>query len=398
MDTLTLSLSVLLIILCLGALWFYSYAIYGAIDYLTHANLEVDSEFHPRVTLLKPLCGADSDTYLNLLSFCQQDYPHYQIVFAVQDLADPSVEVVQKLMQNFPEQDIQLVVSNQAVGSNPRVNHWANAAAVAKYGLWVLADDDIRVGKDYLQRIVQPFRYPGVGVVTCPYRSQAQGWVAILEALGAATELHPNALVARRLEGIHFALGSTIAIRKDLLDKLGGFEVIADYVADDFQLGALPATLGYRVVLSNYVVEQHLSNDSFWAVLQRQTSWARGLRASRPLEYVGRMTTYGTVASLLLLVVTGGSALGWTFWSLTWVARLAMAAVVGVGCLQDAATKRYWWLLPIYDLISFAVWCRGLLGNTVIWQGQRFHLLPGGQLTRNALSPKNYPLPVLEKI
>lgn len=407
MDTLPLSIFsnflvfsviVLLIVLCLGSLWFYGYTVYSAIDYLTHADSTVDLEFHPKVSILKPLHGLNAGTYQNLRSFCQQDYPHYQIVFAVQDDADPSVEIVQKLMQEFPLQDIQLVVSNQAVGNNPKVNSLANAATEAKYKLWVIADSDIRVGKDYLRRIVQPLRYPGVGVVTCPYRSQGEGWAANLAALRTAAEFHPNMLVSRCMEGVHFALGSTIAIRKELLTKLGGFEAVADYFADDVQLGRLPAMLGYRVVLSDYVVEQGLSADSLWAVLRQHIRWARGVRVAQPWVYIGKIITYGTVANLLLLWVSGAAWWSWMLLALTWAGRLLMGWVVGVGCLQDSSTRRYWWLLPIYDLISFGVWCCGWMGNTIHWCNRQFRLLPGGKLQDMLTEQQKNYVPVLEEV
>lgn len=401
MDALTFlsfSVSVPLFLLCLGALWFYGYAIYSTLDYLNQtATLEV--EYLPPVTILKPLCGLDDDTYANLASFCNQNYPRYQVIFAVRDANDPSVEVVQKLIHHFPEQDIQLVISNREIGVNPKVNNLANAAAEAKYGLWVIADSDIRVGGDYLQHVVQPLRYPGVGVVTCPYRSQATGLVATLEAIGTATEFHPGVLVARKLEGVHFAFGQTIAIRRVLVEKLGGFEAIADYLADDFQLGNLPATVGYRVVLSRYIVEHGLSSHSFGVSLQRQMRWARGIRVSRPWGYLGKIVTYGTVMSLCLVWVSGGSAIGWTMLTLTWMVRLLMAWSVGIWWLNDRPTQRYWWLLPLYDVISFVIWCGGLVGNSIEWRGNRFRLLPGGKLQPiPGSSPNDYSLPALEKI
>lgn len=357
----------------------------------------MDPGFHPKVTILKPLRGSDPETYSNLRSFCQQDYPQYQIVFAVQDAADPSIEIVQRLIRQFPERDIQLVVSNRTIGINPKINNLSNAAIEAKYELWVLADSDIRVGRDYLQQIVQPFRYPGVGVVTCPYRSQAKGWVALLEALGATAEFSDR-LVARHRHGVHFALGATIALRKELLIRSGGFEAIADYLAGDFLIGRLAATIGYRVVLSDYVVDQCLTADSCWEAFHRQTRWARGNRVSRPGSYWRRGTTYGTVASLLLLGLSGGSSWAWVILGLVWLMRLAMGWIVGVVCLQDQPTRRFWWLLPFYDLISFGGWGCGLAGHVIKWRGHRFRLLPDGKLQPLVGTHlQSYALPILEE-
>ncbi|MDP8964124.1 MAG: glycosyltransferase, partial [Cyanobacteriota bacterium] len=248
----------LLLILSLSAVLFYCNAIYAGLAYL-RSPYPSDGDFQPPVTILKPICGLDRDAYENLASFCQQDYPDYQIIFAVLESEDPAIELVHKIIHYFPNLDIQLVVgdtcpelSQCTIGTNRKVINLTNAAPLAKHDILLIADSDIRVGADYLQRVVQPLEQANVGVVTCPYRSSAQGWVTILEAIGTATDFHAGVLVSQQLEGIKFALGSTIVIRKDVLDEIGGFSAIADYLADDFQLGNLPARLGYKVVLSNY--------------------------------------------------------------------------------------------------------------------------------------------------
>jgi len=356
----------LLLILCLCAIWFYCYSIYAAIDFFGSPD-PVEPDFHPCVTLLKPICGLDSDAYENLASFCQQDYPQYQIIFAVRDQHDPGVEVVKQIIDNFPSIDIQLVVNDRTIGTNLKVSNLANAAAVAKYSILLIADSDIRVGSDYLRRVIQPMRDPTVGVVTCLYRSLTQGWMARIEALWISTEFHPRVLVARKLEGIKFALGSTIVIQRSALEAIGGFLAIADYLADDFQLGNLPAQVGYKVVLSDYVVEHVLATASFSDLIQRQIRWACCQRVSRPWGYLGLIFTHGTATSL--------TGLG-----ITWTMRLLMAWVVGVRSLKDPTAKKFLWLVPLRDLMSFALWCYSFVGNVIEWRGQRLKLTKGGKL------------------
>ncbi len=167
----------------------------------------VDAHFHPPVTILKPICGLDSDAYENLASFCRQEYLTYQIIFGVQDFSDPSIEVVRQIIHDFPEVDIQLVISDRVIGTNLKVSNLANAAVEAKYDILLLADSDIQVQPDYLQQVVQPLKDAVVGVVTCMYRSQTQGWVSAFEAIGISTEFLPSVLVARKLEGMAFAMG-----------------------------------------------------------------------------------------------------------------------------------------------------------------------------------------------
>lgn len=369
----------LLLMLCLSAIWYYCYTIYTTIDFFSHPS-QVDPDFHPPITILKPICGLDIDAYENFASFCRQDYPKYQIIFSVLNEQDPSVEIVKKIIHNFPEIDICLVVSTRTIGTNLKVSNIANAEAKAQYSLLVLADSDVRVGSDYLRRIIQPMRDPAVGVVTCLYRPLVRGRVAILEAVGISTDYQANVLVARKLEGMKFALGPTIVLRRTALVAIGGFLAIADYLADDFQLGYLPAQAGYKVVLSDYVIEHAIATTSLIDLIHRQSRWACCVRVSRPWGYLGLIFTHGTAISLLFLIATVGSSLGWAVLIVTWVTRLTMGWVVGVKSLQDPVAKKFLWLIPLRDLISFALWCYSFVGNTIEWRGRRLKLTKDGKL------------------
>lgn len=370
---------VVLFILCLSAIWFYSYATYAALEFFGDSD-PIDPEFHPPVSILKPICGIDCDTYKNFASFCRQDYPEYQIIFAARDRFDPAVEVVEKMIAEFSDLDIQLVVSDRTIGANLKVSNLANAQAAAKYPILLIADSDIRVGSDYLQRVVQPLLDPTVGVVTCPYRSLSEGWVANIQAIQTACEFHAGVLVARKLSGMNFAFGSTIIIRTGTLEAIGGFAAIADYLADDFLLGYLPTQKNYKVVLSDYIVEHVLAADTFIGSIQRQIRWARGKRVSRPWGYLGLILTYGIIASLLFLIATQGSILGWSVLGITWCMRLIMAWASGVRSLKDEAASQLIWLVPLCDLLSFAVWCYSFFGNTVEWRDRSLLLTKGGKL------------------
>ena len=379
--------------LCLVTIWYYCYTIYAAIEFFSHPTQSVP-DFHPPITILKPICGLDIDTYENFASFCQQDYPEYQIIFSVRHERDPSVEVVQKIIHNFPEVDIRLVVSKQTIGANLKVSNLANAEAEARYSFLVLADSDVRVGPDYLRRIIQPMLDPAVGVVTCLYRPLVRGKVAILEAIGIATDYQAGVLAARKLEGMKFALGPTIAIRRTALEAIGGFLTIADYLADDFQLGYLPTQVGYKVVLSDYVIEHAIATTSLIDLIHRQSRWACCVRVSRPWGYLGLLFTYGIAISLLFLIATGGSSFGWAVLGITWITRLAMGWVVGVRSLHDPVAKKFLWLIPLRDLMSFALWCYSFVGNTIEWRGRRLKLIKGGKLvpiTDDSVKPPSRP-------
>ncbi len=369
----------LLLFFCLSAIFFYCYAIYALIVMEGQPH-SIASSFQPPVSILKPICGLDGNAYANLASFCRQDYPVYQIIFSVRDPQDSGIALVKQIIHDFPELDIQLVVSTSTIGTNLKVCNLANALTKAKYDILVLADSDIRVGEDYLQRVIEPLQDQSIGVVTCPYRTSAQGWVATLEAIGTATDFHLGVLVSKQLEGMKFALGSTIVIRKQVLEAIGGFRAIADYLGDDFQLGHLPALAGYKVVLSKYVVEHGLATSKLGDALQRQIRWARGTRVCRPWGYLGLVMTYGTVSSLLLLITTGGSTLGVLVLAITWLVRFVAGYLVGVRFLQDQNVRKFFFLMPIRDLIGFVIWCCGLVGDKIEWRGRRLKLTKGGKL------------------
>ncbi|MBW4624719.1 MAG: bacteriohopanetetrol glucosamine biosynthesis glycosyltransferase HpnI [Brasilonema octagenarum HA4186-MV1] len=380
--TTSLSLTIihfLLFILCISAVLFYCYGIYAAFAFFHHPHLG-KLNFQPPVTILKPICGKDDETYNNLVSFCQQKYPNYQIVFCVRDPLDPGIPVVKQIIHEFPELDIELVVCEDIIGTNPKVSNLANAVTKAKHEILIIADSDIRVGIEYLQRVIQPLEDKSVGVVTCLYRSVAKGWASILEAVGTATDFHAGVLVSNQIEGIKFAFGSTIVIRKEVLDEIGGFGAIADYLADDFQLGYLPTQAGYNVVLSDYIVDHVLASSTIADSIQRQIRWARCIRVSRPWGYLGLIFTYGTVASLLLVIATGGSTIGCAVFAITWIMRLVMGWVVGIIYLQDSGVQKFFWIVPIRDVIGFMIWCYSLFGRTIEWRGRRFRLIKGGKL------------------
>ncbi len=371
---------VLLLILCLAAIAYYSYAIYAASNFLQQ-DTRTDLSFHPPVSILKPICGFDEQTYANLASFCRQDYPEYQIIFGVQEVHDSSMEVVKQIIRDFPEIDIQLIVNDRTLGTNRKVNNLASALARASYDILLLADSDVRVGPDYLQQVVQPLKNSQVGVITCLYRSITQGWVTTLESLSTPTEFHAGVLVSNQLEGTKFAMGQTIVIRRSVLEEIGGFKAIANYLADDFHLGHLPAQVGHRVVLSSYVVDHVLPlRDTVLHALQRQIRWVVGIRVSRPWGYAGLIFTYGTLASTGLLLLTEGTFFSWAIWSLTWGLRVTMAWMVGIRCLQDPVAKSWFWLSPLRDFLSFALWIYGFLGNTFRWRSQLFRLTKQGEL------------------
>ncbi|WP_245911847.1 bacteriohopanetetrol glucosamine biosynthesis glycosyltransferase HpnI [Brunnivagina elsteri] len=381
-------INLILLVLCLGSICFYCYGIYAGLSFFRHPYA-FDPNYNPPVTILKPICGSDGNLYDNLATFCQQDYPNFQIVFSVRDSEDTAIPIINQIIHDFPKLDVELVICDRIIGTNLKVSNLANAAVSAKHPILVLADSDIRVGRDYLKQVIQPFQNENVGVVTCLYRSLAQNWVTIIEALRQTTEFSAGVLVSNQLEGsIKFGFGQTIVIRKQALIDIGGFEAIADYLADDFQLGYLPAQAGYEVVLSQYIVEHELSAISIIDAIKQQIRWASCIRVSRTWGYLGLIFTYGIATSFALLVFnvsqygyrSNASYVSFGVLFITWLTRLIMAWVVGVISLKDSLVKKCLWLIPFCDLFSFFIWCYCFLDNRIEWRGRRLKLAKDGKM------------------
>ena len=379
-------LIVIFSILSIGSIFYYLYSLYATIVFFSQTQ-EIDPDFSPAVSILKPLCGLDWESHTALASFCDQDYPLYQIIFSVQDSQDPSIEIVQKIQKDFPDLDIELVICDReaalrdrVIGINPKINNIANGATKAKYPILVISDSDIQVEKDYLKTILQPFKDPSVGVVTCLYNSLTEGFLASFEALDIASQFCPKVLTARQLKGINFAFGSTITIRQETLDKIGRFVSVADYLADDYQLGYLPSQNGYKVILSPYLVEHRLGNVTLSAFIHRQIRWFKCVRVERFWGYVGLIFTYGIISSFTLLLLTQGSLFGWIVFGLVWNIRFLTAYLIAIKYLNDSNAKDFFLLIPLRDFVSFGIWCYSFIGNQVIWRGEHFTLVEGGKL------------------
>jgi ceramide glucosyltransferase len=365
--------------ICLSALAYYLFAIYSARKFFRQQPRFPSDDGLP-ISILKPIRGLDVEAYQNFASFCRQDYPRYELIFGADAEDEPGLNAARAIARDFPTADVKIVVNGRSIGTNPKVSNLANMAAEAKYPNLLVSDSDIRVDPSHLSTLAQPLADPEVGVVTCLYRSKAAEAAGWIDALGLSTEFQPSVLVAREMEGMSFAMGSGILIRGSVLASMGGFPAIADYLADDFQLGNRPSQLGYRVELSSYVVEHRLDTATIRDLVWHQLRWYRGIRASRPWGYAGLVFTQGVAASLALLLLTPLSPPAIALSAATVGARLAMAWYVAVRWLRDEAARRYLWLVPLRDLLSFVLWLIGFFGGTIVWRGERFRLARGGRL------------------
>jgi len=380
MPTAAITIKLLLAGSILASIAYYVLSSFAAFSFFSEPE-DHHSFNHLPVTVMIPLCGADTGAYENYASFCCQDYPGYQIVFGVRDDHDPSVPIVRKLITDFPGTDIDLLISKETIGSNLKVSNLQNMLGRARHELLVLVDSDIRVGSDYLRSVVPPLLDDQVGLVTCPYRAaRADNIAAVLEAIGITAEFQPGVFVARLLGGIGFAMGATMATTKAKLSYIGGFQAIADYLADDFQLGNLISKAGYAVRLSHYVVQTVLEPVGFFGMIKHQIRWARGIRVCRPMGYLGLVLTYGTVLGLLGVIVDHGSGRSVLLLGLTLAVRLVTGWLIGVHWLGDRVLRKHIWLIPVRDVVSFLIWCLSLAGRRVEWRGRLFQIGHGGKI------------------
>jgi ceramide glucosyltransferase len=328
----------------------------------------------PPVTVLKPLCGAHEGLYDSLRSFCDQDYPDAQILFGVRDAADPAVDAAQRLMDEFRDRNVKLVVNDRDVGVNPKVSNLANLYESAEHDVLLVADSDINVGRDYLKAVVAPLSDPRVGLVTCLYGGSGagRGW-GMLGRLFIDDWFFPSAVVSTTGGRLRHAFGATLVFRRRGLEKIGGFAALGPYLADDYMLGELMARHGDRVVLSPYVVETRVVEASFRALYLHELRWSRTMRAVRPVGFFLAAITYGFVWSALAVACAGAA---WPVLAVTGAHVAARLAVHGAvrGALPSArqAPARAVWLLPVRDALSFVLWAVSFMGRTVRWGQNRF--------------------------
>ncbi len=328
----------------------------------------------PPLSILKPIHGRDPRFYEAILSHAVQDYPEYEILFGVNTPHDPALEDIERLKREFPGLPIEVIVVS-TTAPNAKAGVLAELARRARHGLLLVNDSDIVVEPGYLRAVTAPLDDPGVGLVTCLYRAAAESPASRCEALGIATEFVPSVLVARLLGVAEFALGSTMVFRAEALERIGGFGAIANYLADDYQLGSRIAQLGYRIEFAPVVVETDLGGESWAQTWRHQLRWSRTIRVSRPSGYYGYVVTHATLWSLVAL-----AAHQWQAATAALAVRVLAGVWVGAGILGDRKVLRDFWVIPLRDLFGFAVWAAGVFGDSVQWRDRRLKLRPDGRI------------------
>jgi ceramide glucosyltransferase len=339
----------------------------------------------PAVAVLKPLCGVEPGLEENLRSFCEQTHPSFQILFGARLSDDPALAVARRVAARYPGRDIRVLAGAIPLGANQKINTLAHLVASARHDVLVIADSDIRVGPTYLQRVTAPLTDPSVGVVTCLYwGAPTRSIWSRLGALAIDEWFLPSVLISRALGSSTFCSGATMAIRRDVLERIGGFAALAPVLADDHELGRRVRALGLRTVISRYEVATTVHEPGLDALVQHELRWMRTVRTVEPIGHALCFVTYALPMTLIAAMVVGLFAPGHR-----WVVALPLAAIVLRVILHytlnyvrrpvvhDRASV---WLVPLRDVLSFAVWAASFASRRVQWRQQTMRVRADGVL------------------
>ena len=378
------SVEILTTVLTLAGMGYFLAAILAARVFITARRAPLPA-FTPGVSILKSLKGLDPAMLDAFRSHCRQTYTgDYELLFGVSALDDPAIAAVEELQREFPDLPIQLIHCPASLGTNGKVSTLIQLANHARHPYLLINDSDITVSPRYLERVMAPFApstsaTKQVGLVTALYRGRAHGTLpSRLESLGIATDFQAGVLLSKMIEGgLHYGLGSTLAVSREALEKIGGLAPLVDHLADDYELGARIDHAGYRVALSAEVVETSSPAYAWGGFIDHQLRWARTVRDARPGGYIGLIFTHGLAWALLNVIASGVSPVSFWLLGLSFFLRLALAMTVGTQVLADHQVLPSLWLLPLRDVVAMCVWVAGFAGNTIVWRGQRFTLKDG---------------------
>jgi ceramide glucosyltransferase len=375
----TVSSTVFLILALVGARRYRRYSE----DASRSANAVPESSLPP-VTLLKPVHGMEPRLRENLESFFRQDYSDFEIIFGARSADNAALGVVDELRALYPNVKCRIVLSGPPTWPNAKVFSLDKMTALARNDFFVISDSDVEVGPDFLQNVVPPLLDPRNGLLTCVYRGvPAPSFWSSLEALGMSVEMTSGVLVADMLEGMRFALGAVSVTRREVLERIGGIGVTADYYSDDFVLGNLVWAAGYNVVLSHYIVDHILIPSSFLRTFGHQVRWMKSTRYSRPRGHLGSGLTFAVPFGLLAMI--SGAALAHPVLGLALLGgsilnRMIQSLAIGWSVARDPRALRLCWLYPLRDLLGFITWAASYTSRSFFWRGETYQFTPGGKI------------------
>ncbi|MHB1020956.1 MAG: bacteriohopanetetrol glucosamine biosynthesis glycosyltransferase HpnI [Acidobacteriaceae bacterium] len=370
---------------------FLGLAVAGILRFRTQARAQravlAAESFLPKVSLLKPLHGAEPGLEQHLRGFFEQDYPQYELLFCARTEADAGLQIACRLAAEYPHITTKIVTSGEPWAANAKACSLVKMADAAAHDIWIISDSDVRVEPEYLRAVVSPFREPKVGAVTCLYRGvAAEGGIwSMLEAVGMSIEMTSGVVIANMLEGMQFTLGPTMAVRRECVEKMGGFGTLGVYCADDFVLGNCVAAQGRTVVLSEHVIDHIVLNESFVDSIKHQVRWMKSTRFSRPKGHFGTCLTFATPFGLLACagaLLLGMPWLGVGALAFSVIGRMLQAWLVGRFVVQERTLWRTMLLFPVRDLMGFFFWAMSYSSRKILWRGEVYELLAEGVMRK----------------
>jgi ceramide glucosyltransferase len=357
---------------------YYCIAIYSSWRYFRQPVSAPEPSFAPPVSILKPIRGLDPDARENLASFCRLDYPEYEIVFCVDPDDQQVLDILARLMHDFPNCRIRVLHGSGRVATNDKVAKLARLVSDAAYEVVVISDSDVRVRPDYLRRVVAPLRDPKVGAATCFYvPTELTTWTDHLQSVGMMSDFYAGVLVAWQLDGVKFALGPTIATTRTHLGGFGGYAELENRPADDLLVGRLIAEQGYEVVLLRYAIETVCDYGSIADLLHKRLRWIVVMRHMRPRGHFGLLFTQGLPWSLAAVAVHPWAAVAVGYLGGYIAMRMAMTWIIGIHGLRQPGLWKQMPLIPVWDAVAFAIWLTSFGRNSIRWRGADYHIRDG---------------------
>ncbi len=375
-----LSIALLLCLVLAGL--YHLFSVFCVLEFFSKGKSVTMGPSSVPVSIIKPLKGIDPELTENLATYCDQDYPEYEVLLGFSEQADSRAQIEKRIAASCTTPRVRVVISPNDLGANKKVSNLQGLVESARYPLLAMSDSDMRVDRYYLRKTVEEYyRDENVGLVTCLYKiSSPQTVGASLESLTIALDFIPSVLVARRLEGITFGLGASLLVSKKALEDIGGLSAIADYLADDYQIGNRLWKKGYKVVLSDVVIENIVGPMNFREYLTHQLRWAKTYRASRPKGFAGYGITHVFALSLFLLILQGPTALTVLIICAAVALRFSMAAVMYRRVIRSKNWIKWLVLIPLKDILSFGIWMWSFFSRTVSWRGKFYKINKGGTM------------------
>jgi ceramide glucosyltransferase len=365
-----------LLLLALAPYVYYLLSIIAASKFFSRkVAAPVPAAFTPGVSILKPIRGLDRETYQNYASFCAQEYLEFEILFCVSDEQDAAVAVIHQLIADFPQRSIRLLVGCEPIGVSDKVNKLCRMAGEARYDVLLVSDSDVRAEQGFLRTVVAPLADPKVGGVTCLYRGITDGsFAADIEAMGSSADFAPGVLSAWMLGGrqLDFMLGAVMVTTKDRLAAIGGFESIADYFCDDYELGNRLAASGTPVILSTAPVSIVYPGTTLAEAFRHQVRWNLSIRYSRPLSHFGLIFSQGIFWTILGICLAPANWMAYCYVIAYGLLRTDSALSVGARGMGDQLIRRKGWMLPIRDAFAFLVWLASFFPQRIRWRDKTF--------------------------